>query len=346
MLIAQDEQGERHLAAEAVRGERHFCPECHDAVRLKAGAKRIHHFAHLPGSTCTNSGESAAHLSMKLAVWELLRKQPFVKACELEWRIGPRRADVWVQTVEGLSIAIECQRCAYEDAEITQKLEDYKAAGVLSFYLVDVEAIPACNVAFGLASLHGNEVIIPEWVDEVTLPDLTEEFLWAFDRDTGQIAAQHTFLHFWDNGRIWLARLHPVWRDEWEFEKTNRYNPIVLKKKRLLEVADLVDLRLGLTAFTDSRSTSEPRFATVQNYREILVQTKGHTEAPPLLREGWQTHQGILAAKNYRKKSQKREQWRERSRTRNVPPPTALAQPAKPKDSKTPEQKVQTDFGF
>lgn len=347
MLVAQDASARRCYAGDASKSDKYSCPACNESVCLKSGTKRIHHFSHLAGSTCDNSGESPEHLSMKLAVWRLLKADPSVSMCELEWRIGMRRADVWIKTSEGLSVAIECQISAYEGVDIRDKLADYASQGVLAFYLVHTKSIPGCVQSLGMGSLHDQEVSIPEWVQEVALRDPTHDFLWAFDPDTGEIAPQHTFVHFWDRGRIWLSRLHPVWRERWNYGGTREQDDVVLKRKRRLEAVAEFDLREGLVAFMEPRQTHASRFATGSKCIDVLIAAKSNSVVPRLLQADFEQYKAVAAARAFHKSVIKRRKQRERQFFAR--PLDSTARGVCPVDSGGPsetKQDLQVDFGF
>lgn len=258
MLVALDAAAQRHVACEAPRGPDYSCPYCRQPVVLKRGAKRIPHFAHRPGADCPHQGETSEHLAMKDAVWTALRDLPWVTECELEWVVGERRADVWVRTSDGLRVAVECQVSPLPEEEYVAKVHAYRAHEVNVFYLVHPKALPGYAEAFGVASLEGREIAVPEWVRGIGrrygVPSEGRsgigegDPLWAWTRHD----AFYVFL--WDRGQVWLARAMPVsrpqtWGGPRGREKLDpRYLPVqTLQRTRRVQVRGPLDLARGFT---------------------------------------------------------------------------------------------------
>ena len=55
MLIAYSASNNRIFIDEAVPLEEYFCPSCKGLLVTKKGEIRRHHFAHKPGSKCTDT---------------------------------------------------------------------------------------------------------------------------------------------------------------------------------------------------------------------------------------------------------------------------------------------------
>lgn len=276
MLVALTSSGARATAWDAERSTAHTCPACHEAVVLKRGKKRVAHFAHRPGSTCSNAGESPAHVHMKQVVWSAMHASPLVRRCELEWPLGSRRADVWIESDTGLSVAVECQIASYENAEIAQKIDDYTSLGVCSLYLVHACAFPGYIAQFGMGSLHGREVVVPAWVREVALLDPScEQSLIFFDMTTCEDIPPHEFLHVFDGTDAWLVRLAPIYRDPspWAPVYTSGY---ALKRTRMLSVVARLNLALGVSEFYHPELQPRKKHACVTKYFELL----GHRMRP------------------------------------------------------------------
>ncbi len=235
----------------------------------------MHHFAHRPGSDCVNAGESPAHLSMKMNVWEQQRGLASIRRCELEWPIANRRADVWVETTDGESIAVECQISAYEGEHIAAKLADYKAARCRALYLVHAKAIPGYIAAYGMASLHGREIFVPAWVHELALLDPAYGRTASFDMMTGESIPQHTFIHFWDRGSVWIARLEPIWRDRWDKSGSIAFDYVPLQRKRLIRIAAKMEVRNGIVPFTHPALSPPSTHACLAGYIDCGAATHG-----------------------------------------------------------------------
>jgi len=74
MFVALDDDGNQRLAwhlVGTIPTPEMRCPECEEGVFLKAGAIKVPHFSHYPGSTCSfGSGEGARHLLLKSHVFK------------------------------------------------------------------------------------------------------------------------------------------------------------------------------------------------------------------------------------------------------------------------------------
>lgn len=372
MLVALDSSGTRAVAWDAQRNIAHTCPACHDPVGLKRGKKRVAHFAHHPGSTCSNSGESPAHVHMKQAVWSAMHASPMVRCCEVEWPLGSRRADVWVESGTGLSVAVECQIAAYEDAEIAQKIDDYTSLEVCSLYLVHASAFPGHIAQFGMGSLHGREVVVPAWVRAVALVDPScEQSLNFFDMLTGEDIPAHEFLHVFDGTDAWLVRLAPVYRDPspWAPAYADAY---VLKRTRMLNVVARLDLALGVSEFYHPELQPRKKHACVTKYFDLLG-----ARMRPEVREdvtpteivastvAYRAHAAALAvrkevaARERRRQESRNRRWIESLRETRVDSATPLSKPGPGEplasagspppsapQSLSPTEPVQMDFGL
>jgi len=98
------------------------CPQCHEAVILKAGGKIIAHFAHTANSKCKHgSGETLWHRKGKLWVANYYRDI----GCDVQFEValGHRRTDVLVSTQEGIKKAVEFQR-KDEGVELYKRTND------------------------------------------------------------------------------------------------------------------------------------------------------------------------------------------------------------------------------
>ncbi len=245
MLIALTDDGSRTAAWEALRGTVYGCPVCAEPVILHQGKKRIAHYAHRPGSECTHEGESCEHVEMKHAVWLAMRTAPSVTRCELEWPLGSRRADVFVETDHGYRVAVEAQVSSKEEPEFEAKIADYGALGILPLYLVHAKAFRGYVAKFKMGSLHEREVRVPQWVLAVALVDPSaEQSLQSYDVYSDTDYQLHTIVQVFDGTDAWLVRLEPLWRDPWAGapQYAEQYNP---KQLRFLRVVGQLDLARG-----------------------------------------------------------------------------------------------------
>jgi hypothetical protein len=209
MLIALTTQGERVAGRQGRRGEPYVCPACRDPVILKLGRRVIPHFAHRAGSFCANRGESPDHLALKDTLWTALREEPWVARCELEYPLGgdptdiARRADLYVETGQGVRIAVEAQVSPVSQEAVDAKLRDYRTLGCRTMYVVSPRVLPGYTATAGLRALDGREVRVPAWVRAL-----------ARQRDPW---SEIPFAYVWEADELWLLAFDPVYRlKEWE----------------------------------------------------------------------------------------------------------------------------------
>lgn len=83
MLIALL-NGERIEASRSIeRGQPYVCPGCSHQMILKAGEKRVPHFAHLPGFECAwGEGETLQHLTAKKTLRDSFLARGLKAGCE------------------------------------------------------------------------------------------------------------------------------------------------------------------------------------------------------------------------------------------------------------------------
>lgn len=214
MLVALDERDRSVLAETAQRGPQYRCPACGAAVVLKQGRRVLPHFAHRPEQPCpvTSEPETAAHVALKLALYEMFKDEPWVHSCTLERVIGQRRADVWLDTAVG-PVAVEGQVSPLTVAELAAKLVDYTGRGIATLYVVHGSV---------LATLaEGAEVRIPAWV-------LALHALYR-----GRV-------YIWDGGRIVPVHFEAVLREnEWSAGPEVRR----LKATRTLVLGPVIEQR-------------------------------------------------------------------------------------------------------
>ena len=131
MLSAYNRLGEQVVAWEATREEGPFsCPECGQTVILKKGSAVVHHFAHLPPSTCQcGAGESVEHWLAKFEIFEALRTHPRVTKLMVERYLGSVKPDVSFRLGEHY-VAIEMQRSELSPASIARRTRIYAAMGI------------------------------------------------------------------------------------------------------------------------------------------------------------------------------------------------------------------------
>lgn len=103
-----------------------YCPECEEPVILKAGTKKIPHFAHGHGSTCTESyeRESEYHLKGKLALYEWLQTQGLSPVLEPFLKEIAQRPDIGFN-YNGIQYAIEYQCSSIPEELFRKRTENY-----------------------------------------------------------------------------------------------------------------------------------------------------------------------------------------------------------------------------
>jgi len=141
MLSALDKDGNRVYAWNVKYGNKYdyFCPHCKNPVFVKKGEIRVHHFAHYPYSACSYKEwepETGDHMKMKMYFYKALRGRSWVEFVDIEYKVGSNIADVYVETVSGKRIAIECQasKCSYK--RMDEKTSKYHDEGVYVIWVV------------------------------------------------------------------------------------------------------------------------------------------------------------------------------------------------------------------
>jgi hypothetical protein len=123
-------------------------------VIFRAGARKLAHFAHLPGADCPlerdpdTAPESETHLALKLALHDRLARIPGA-AVELEEALpgAGRRADL-LFTLGERRLAVEVQCTAISGAAWGERHRAYAAAGIRDVWILagpppDAAVIPA-----------------------------------------------------------------------------------------------------------------------------------------------------------------------------------------------------------
>lgn len=121
MLVAQSTSGERIEAARDLPADAYVCPLCAGTVILKRGRVKVAHFAHAPGATCDQAGESLAHHLAKRVLADRFRSLGYTVELE-EPHLGvARRIDVAVTVPTGHRVAVEVQDSATSVAEMKRR---------------------------------------------------------------------------------------------------------------------------------------------------------------------------------------------------------------------------------
>lgn len=140
------------------------CPACAATVIFRAGARKLAHFAHLPGADCPlerdpdTAPESETHLGLKLALYDRLAAIPGA-IVELEAALpgAGRRADL-LFTLGDRRLAVEVQCSAISGAAWRERHDAYRAAGIADAWILagpppEVATIPA-SPRHGLAASY------------------------------------------------------------------------------------------------------------------------------------------------------------------------------------------------
>lgn len=132
MLVALDITKQRHIAWDVDKTNAPFsCPECGKECLVKKGEVKVHHFAHLAATTCTNAGEGEHHMAAKQFFYNNLKKYVSV---ELEKVLDEVRADVYFE-YKGKKVAIELQDSAISIDEIKRRTLAYNKQGVVVWWI-------------------------------------------------------------------------------------------------------------------------------------------------------------------------------------------------------------------
>lgn len=128
---------ERVLGRDSTKVEAPFqCPKCKREVVLHKGNRRIHHFAHKPPITCSwGAGETEAHRTACLGIFDALRVAPGVTDVVLEKDFGSSVADVFAM-IRGAPVAIEVQRSKLSASEISRRTANYHALGIAVLWVL------------------------------------------------------------------------------------------------------------------------------------------------------------------------------------------------------------------
>lgn len=111
------------------------CPKCQEDVIIRKGNIKIHHFSHLPFSTCGYGvGESEAHRRCKRAIYDALSTIGKVSYCELERDLGTVIPDIYA-VIDGTSVAIEIQLSNLSVNEITRRTRHYNNLNIHVLWL-------------------------------------------------------------------------------------------------------------------------------------------------------------------------------------------------------------------
>lgn len=118
MLNARDERNNLIFAETATKEDMCFCPICKEQVKLRAGKKKIAHFAHMPKSNCPYEEDKD-----NMSEWHMRMQGYFPPECrEYYFKDGEtgevHRADIFF---ENQNIVIEFQKSHISDEEFLSR---------------------------------------------------------------------------------------------------------------------------------------------------------------------------------------------------------------------------------
>ncbi len=110
-----------------------ICPHCDSPLILKAGAVRVHHFAHVSLTQCAavdHEPESDSHRQGKLRLYQRFRQGATAAALEYHLSHTDQRADVFIQMPDSRRYALEFQQANNSVARWTERHQLYRSIGV------------------------------------------------------------------------------------------------------------------------------------------------------------------------------------------------------------------------
>ncbi len=151
MLTAVNSSGEvvslfrSYTRAEAISLKEkgpYFCRECSESLLLKAGTKRIPHFAHHMHSRCPESyeNESQYHLNGKIKLYNWLRQKGVSPVMEYYYHEIQQRADIGFIYKEQ-SFAIEFQCSPISEDLFYKRTQSYLQAGIIPIWIIGANKI-------------------------------------------------------------------------------------------------------------------------------------------------------------------------------------------------------------
>lgn len=132
MQIAWDKDSKRIHIDKAERGGDYFCPTCGAKMIVKKGEVRIHHFAHAPGSICSD------HWHYDMSEWHLSWQNRFPENTQEIVKIKDHerhRADV---LLEDKKIVIEFQHSPLSAEEFEDRNSFYASLGYKIIWVFDL----------------------------------------------------------------------------------------------------------------------------------------------------------------------------------------------------------------
>lgn len=129
MIIALNDKNERIDIEKAIKGEKYFCPLCHNELIQKLGSIKAHHFAHRHACTETWSRD--------MSPWHFWWQRQFpAEACEcvFENEGQSHRSDVYLKED---NVIIEFQHSPISISEFKERNKFYKSLNLKVVWLFD-----------------------------------------------------------------------------------------------------------------------------------------------------------------------------------------------------------------
>lgn len=146
MLTAKTEEGEILCLGEKYsnsylqkikKNVKFYCPICSEKVILKIGTKKINHFAHEKGYSCTDSydRESEYHLLGKMQLFDWLKTQDTSPELEPYYKSIKQRPDI-AFSYKGKTYCLEYQCSSLSEQCFIQRSEGYRRADLIPIWLL------------------------------------------------------------------------------------------------------------------------------------------------------------------------------------------------------------------
>ena len=235
MLVALDNDTRIIAHKDTERKKDYKCPCCHDSVILKAGKKKIAHFAHKSKSECSHgAGETQAHLKSKLAIYnDLIKSHNLVPDDNifLEFRSddGSHIADILY--VDGdVARVIEIQHSPIADDVINERTLYWSKLGAYVMWV-----IPQADSGFW----HRGEVRLNSRWEAFRA---FHKDIYVVDEETGMIAR---YSHKLTYGRktIGLCRYHGnghVWEYDAHYDERLKLNLVIHESRKPKVVPEFI----------------------------------------------------------------------------------------------------------
>ncbi|MCC7450330.1 MAG: hypothetical protein IT324_23125 [Anaerolineae bacterium] len=147
LVATRTDTGERvtigDLPVDALRtlSDNHLliCPHCSTPLILKAGAVRVHHFAHVSLTQCDaadHEPESDSHRQGKLRLYQHFRQGATLAALEYHLPQTDQRADVFMAMPDGQRYALEFQQANNSVAQWSERHSLYRSIGIHDIWVL------------------------------------------------------------------------------------------------------------------------------------------------------------------------------------------------------------------